>query len=112
MHQDPPRNFERIEVLSRHNSSCFVCGTRESFSNHLTVHHIVPHCFGGKDELDNLIPLCRLCYRTVHKSLEAYIRSMFMSHASPRVFQQILEKAKSPNYSNPICMEPMGIRQK
>jgi len=82
---------------------------RESFNNRLTVHHVVPLCFGGTDELDNLIPLCRTCHRIVHRSLEDYIRAMFMSHALPTVFQQILEKAKEPGYSN-VCMAQMRVR--
>ena len=44
--------------------------------------------------------------------VEEYIRSMFMSHASPGVFQQILDKAKSPDYRNSICIEPIGIHTK
>ena len=106
MHQEPPRNFERVSVLSRHDFSCFVCGRRETINNHLTVHHIVPHCFGGKDEIENLIPLCRMCHKVVHRSLEEYIRSMFMSHASPMVFQQILERAKDPGSQEcyAVCM--------
>jgi len=33
------------------------------------VHHIVPSCFGGKNELTNLITLCPNCHRMAHRNL-------------------------------------------
>jgi hypothetical protein len=71
---------------------------RESRSERLTVHHIVPHCFGGSDDMENLIPLCRLCHREVHKSLEERMHSMLLSHASQDMFRRIIDDVKSPEY--------------
>ena len=33
------------------------------------VHHILPVCKGGKNEMDNLITLCPNCHRLSHRNL-------------------------------------------
>ena len=33
------------------------------------VHHILPACKGGKNEMDNLITLCPNCHRLAHRNL-------------------------------------------
>ena len=33
------------------------------------VHHIIPSCLGGKNELKNLITLCPNCHRMAHRNL-------------------------------------------
>lgn len=46
--------------------SCANCNWSESSRD---VHHIVPSCLGGKNELNNLITLCPNCHRMAHRNL-------------------------------------------
>lgn len=43
-------------VRERQDYTCANCGDR--VPNNFEVHHIKPHCKGGKDSLDNAIGLC------------------------------------------------------
>ena len=45
---------------------CANCEWKESSRD---VHHIVPSCFGGKNQLNNLITLCPNCHRMAHRNL-------------------------------------------
>jgi len=51
----------RLLVLKMSEGKCEICGRRAS-----VVHHID----GNKDNnlMDNLIPLCRLCHKAVHRN--------------------------------------------
>lgn len=35
----------------------------------LDLHHVVFRSLGGQEDEDNLVPLCRLCHRTIHAGL-------------------------------------------
>jgi hypothetical protein len=50
-------------VLKRDQYTCKKCGETDETGNILHVHHIVPLCFGGKDEMENMITLCGNCHR-------------------------------------------------
>jgi ATP-dependent DNA helicase RecQ len=40
------------------------------------THHIIPRSSGGKDEPDNLIPLCNECHTEVHNNTSAYLTEL------------------------------------
>lgn len=44
-------------VFRKYGKKCLCCGTEKS----IHLDHVVPVKKGGKDELDNLQPLCRDC---------------------------------------------------
>jgi RNA-directed DNA polymerase len=46
------------EVLAHYNRKCAECGT----TGRLDIHHIQARQDGGKDEIENLVPLCRTCH--------------------------------------------------
>ena len=48
----------RDEVLKRDNNQCQLCGK----TGDLIIHHKIPVKMGGKDDIDNLITLCRICH--------------------------------------------------
>ena len=48
----------REEVLKRDDYTCQHCGSKDD----LMAHHKTPARMGGKDEIDNLITLCRSCH--------------------------------------------------
>lgn len=45
---------------------CANCGWDVSSRD---IHHILPSCLGGKNELNNLITLCPNCHRMAHRKL-------------------------------------------
>lgn len=49
----------REAVLKRDNYICLRCGKKDSRPS---VHHLVRRRLGGKDELENLVTLCRSCH--------------------------------------------------
>ena len=42
----------------------------------LQVHHIRPIEMGGRDRFKNMISLCHICHRIVHKNVGRYIDPM------------------------------------
>lgn len=50
----------RLSVLNRDGWRCAVCG-KPLEGQDATVDHIVPKAAGGRDELSNLISMCRKC---------------------------------------------------
>ena len=51
------------EVLELFNHRC---GLNPSHK-YQHIHHIFPRGVGGKDELENLIPLCAVCHGKIHR---------------------------------------------
>ena len=47
----------RNKVFELHGNSCLCCGSTEN----ITLDHIKPVAHGGKNEIDNLQPLCKSC---------------------------------------------------
>ena len=47
----------KSQVFKLHGEKCLACGATED----ITLDHIVPVCKGGKNEIDNLQPLCKSC---------------------------------------------------
>lgn len=43
------------------------CGLNPAHKAGKTPHHILPRGVGGKDELENLIPLCPECHGKIHQ---------------------------------------------
>lgn len=58
---------QRMRVLVRDNFSCQHKGCRVAYLSQLSVHHIVPKCQGGSDNLSNLTTLCRRCHEALHQ---------------------------------------------
>lgn len=52
-------------ILERDDSKCIRCGDNET--KQLQIHHIIPVSYGGKDDIYNLITLCKHCHDYVHK---------------------------------------------
>ena len=52
------RNQTKVKrVLIRDLNICMACGMKGS-----EVHHIIPLVYGGRDDEDNMVTLCRLCH--------------------------------------------------
>jgi 5-methylcytosine-specific restriction endonuclease McrA len=66
---------ERATVLDKTAGTCHVCGGRAGKT--WQADHIVPHRLGGRDSVENYLPICRVCNR------------LRRSH-SPRVQQLII----------------------
>ena len=49
-----------------HGEFCTVCKTTEN----VEYHHIVPVSWGGKTEVDNLMPLCRMHHMQMHALMD------------------------------------------
>lgn len=51
----------KLIAVDRTEGKCANCG-----SKYEVVHHIIPIASGGKDNVENLIPLCRKCHLIAH----------------------------------------------
>jgi len=49
----------------RDGNTCQICGSK----NHSEGHHIVDVFFGGAASVDNIVTLCSVCHKNVHKGL-------------------------------------------
>jgi len=52
------------DVISRNGGKCAICDF--DVSEFLDAHHIIPAHMGGKNEIENLIPVCPICHRALH----------------------------------------------
>ena len=50
------------KAFKRDDFTCQKCKIQDKTAKILEVHHIIPLCYGGKDELSNLITLCSDCH--------------------------------------------------
>ena len=65
------------KVRERDDFRCRMCLKPSSeLKEQLQVHHIRPVEMGGRDRFKNLISLCHICHRIVHKDVERYIDTM------------------------------------
>lgn len=62
MRRKPLSKLLRVQVLTRDNQKCCICG-RSSSDISLEVDHIKPVADGGTDEINNLAALCVDCNR-------------------------------------------------
>ena len=56
----------RSQVYIRDNFTCQGCGAIFKNDASFDIHHIIPVSRGGKNELDNLILLCKDCHMRLH----------------------------------------------
>ena len=61
--------WKRIKhlVLDRDHFRCKACFHRKKYES-LSVHHTVPRCEGGQDDIDNLITLCISCHDIIEET--------------------------------------------
>jgi hypothetical protein len=52
---------EREMILKRTDYRCYSCGLKMSLNDDWWVEHILPHSHEGSDNIENLLPSCRLC---------------------------------------------------
>lgn len=50
----------RQQVYNKYNGHCAYCGCELEYKD-MQVEHIKPQRVGGTDDIENLIPTCRLC---------------------------------------------------
>lgn len=53
-------------VISKTSGFCFYCGT-DLHDNNFSIDHFLPRNQGGTNELDNLVPCCRVCNSSKNK---------------------------------------------
>lgn len=76
---------ERQAVLQKTNGHCAYCGI-ELGSTEFQVDHVVPLRLGGKDEMENMLPICRSCNHYKRgNSLEGWRR---MLEQTPEVLRR------------------------
>ena len=51
-------------IGTKSNNSCMKCKTKKG----LEIHHVIPINNGGIDSSENMIILCKLCHRMIHKN--------------------------------------------
>jgi len=52
---------QREKILKRTDYRCYSCGMKMSLEDDWWIEHILPHSHDGSDNIENLLPSCRLC---------------------------------------------------
>jgi len=71
-------------VVRRDENSCIACGVNKK----LAFHHIKPVNEGGKNEMDNIVLLCRSCHNLTHLnylSIKPYRNDFKLSYKDPGI---------------------------
>ena len=66
-------NSKRENAFDEKGEACAFCGVtreqhKEEYGRDLSLHHIIPSRKGGSDDVENLLPVCRGCHRTLEKT--------------------------------------------
>lgn len=59
-------NKNRQKIARRQKFKCPICGESLFNDEPLHLHHIIPRCKGGKDEINNLVWLHQFCHHKIH----------------------------------------------
>ncbi len=63
------KNKSKLLILfKKQKGLCLVCKIRLEEDDNFNIHHIIPKNSGGKDTIDNLSLLHRICHRQLHYS--------------------------------------------
>jgi 5-methylcytosine-specific restriction endonuclease McrA len=62
----------RRKTMKRDNFTCQKCKIEDKTGSNLEVHHIIPLCFDGEDNLDNSMTLCRDCHHFAPNEKEEF----------------------------------------
>lgn len=75
------RPITRNRILKYYKNQCASCGIDFSHIKTIEFHHIIPLYIGGRDDENNIEPLCSSCHKKKHKtygkdftSLDKYFR--------------------------------------
>lgn len=63
-------NKTKQKVAKKQEYKCPICGESLFNDEPLHLHHIIPRCQGGKDEIKNLLWLHQFCHHKVHYQKE------------------------------------------
>lgn len=67
---------KRKAVMLKTNSHCYSCGQKFTDASKVWIEHIIAFSVGGSDDLENLLPGCRICN---------YTRQNFTPHQIQRI---------------------------
>jgi len=70
--------INRVGVLNKYNSHCGYCGCEIDLKS-MQVDHIKPKRNGGTDDMDNLMPSCRLCNHYKRGGGVEYLRNLILT---------------------------------
>lgn len=75
-------NWYRLRwQIYKHDHFCCQCCGKRCIKHDIQCHHIIPVAFGGDDNLNNLIVLCRRCHRkTEYGKLSSFWLLYFQHH--------------------------------
>jgi hypothetical protein len=59
------REITRLRIFHKHGKKCFDCGKTDC---KFEMHHVIPLCAGGRDDEDNIVPLCHDCHKRKPRS--------------------------------------------
>jgi len=59
------------DLCERYDFRCLACG-QQMDPDKLTIDHVVPVLYGGKNSIDNIQPLCRSCNSAKHTRTTDY----------------------------------------
>ncbi len=66
----------RLQVIAKTGGYCYSCGEKFSKPSDVWIEHIIPFSVGGSDEVENLLPGCRLCNWTRRNNTPHQIQRM------------------------------------
>lgn len=82
----------RYKIAKQLGNKCARCGSTEG----IQYHHIRPLQYGGTNDIENLVPLCKLCHKEVHgysQNMDAEIKRLRKENENLRQKISVLKKA-------------------
>lgn len=71
---------KRKQRLKIDNYKCQMCGCTGTMNNRLTVHHFTYHNLFNEDVEKDLVTLCQVCHKSVHRMMNRITDTRTMKH--------------------------------
>ena len=70
--KNPKRQKKRLEILSRDNSSCVVCGNGIDTDTQVHVHYLSYRkgCMPWEYDINDMRVLCKQCHQRIHNIIQ------------------------------------------
>jgi len=93
----------RRKTFERDNFTCRKCGLYDNTAKQLEAHHVETLCYGGENNVDNMITLCIICHKYAPNKKKDF--EEFMKEESNGLLTNLMRAWKNVREENSELVE-------